>query len=60
MYRALGSIVARQDEALNIGVGQRFVYRAPLESLGREVTIINPAGVKDTRKVELQDGRGNR
>jgi Aerotolerance regulator N-terminal/von Willebrand factor type A domain len=55
IYRVVGSIVARQDEALNIDVGQPFVYRPPIESLGREVNIVSPSGGKDTRKVELRD-----
>ena len=54
MYRAIGSIVSRQDEAINIGVGQRFVYRPGIDTLGREVKINGPTGELETRTVELQ------
>jgi hypothetical protein len=56
VQRVLGSIVARQDEALNVGVGRSIVYRVPLDTIGRDVTVNGPGGIRDIRRVELLDG----
>ncbi len=56
MHRTLGSLIRRQDEALNVPVGQPLVYRAAAELLGRDVMITRPADrqvPKDSRKVEM-------
>jgi hypothetical protein len=58
MHRALGTLVARQDEALTVAVGQPFAYRVGADVLGRDV-IFTPPGVKPERaagKVEMVDG----
>lgn len=64
IYRSLGAIVQRQDEAVNVRAGQRFVFRAPGEWLGRDVTIEPPGEGRDgaaarpqTARVELLDGQ---
>ncbi|MDB6030007.1 MAG: hypothetical protein JWM16_345 [Verrucomicrobiales bacterium] len=59
MHRALGSIVARQDEGLNIKVGEVFIRRASTEALDKDVTFFKPrqAGtLHDLRHVDMQNG----
>jgi hypothetical protein len=59
VHRALGSIVQRQDEGLNVRVGQKFVYRAPAELLGRDALVLRPGqkdDARDSRRVELVGG----
>jgi len=57
LYRTLGSLVARQDDALNVPVGAAFAYRSPLDWLTRDATITapnaDPNEVKNTTRVEL-------
>lgn len=57
LYRTLGAIVSRQDEALNVRVGQKATIPQPLDLLGRDVMIRPPGLAKeaapDTRRVEL-------
>jgi hypothetical protein len=58
MHRALGTLVARQDEALTVQVGEKFAYRVGADLLGRDV-IFTPPGVKpekSTGKVDMVDG----
>jgi hypothetical protein len=59
VYRTLASLVARQDDLLNIPVGVPFVYAAPLDWLNRDATITppnaKPEDTKDTIKIELVD-----
>jgi hypothetical protein len=59
MHRTLGAIVARQDESLNVRVGQRFTYRATPDLLGRDAIIQKPSTddpelARTTRKLELR------
>jgi hypothetical protein len=60
MHRVLGAIVQRQDEGLNLRVGDRFLYHLPNEQLGKDVVIIQPGDPKtaprDLRKVEMSQG----
>jgi hypothetical protein len=59
MQRALGRLVTRRDEALNIPVGGVFTYQAPAEWLYKDVTITRPTsgpGNVDKRKVALVNG----
>jgi hypothetical protein len=60
IHRALGSIVQRQDEGLNVRVGQKFVFRAPAELLGRDARVMRPGqkddAARDSRRVELAAG----
>lgn len=58
LHRALGSIVQRQDEGLNIRVGDRFVRRVPAENLDKDATFFPPrqSAVRELRRVELVNG----
>ena len=58
IHRTLGLIVQRQDEGLNIQVGERFVRRVAPEYLDREAAITRPGqnqaeALRDLRRVEL-------
>ncbi len=56
LYRAVGSIVEKRDESLNITVGQRIISRAAMELLGKEANIkyLEVAdAIADSRRVEL-------
>jgi hypothetical protein len=59
MQRALGRLVTRRDEALNIPVGAAFTFPARPEWLYKEMRVIPPgvaAGGGDVSKVGLIDG----
>lgn len=53
VQRTVGSLISRQDEALNIRVGSRFLWRAEPRMLGREA-LFAPPGVKmdDLARIE--------
>jgi len=42
VYRSIGAIVARQDEALNIRVGEKFIYHPDVSLLDKYVLISKP------------------
>jgi hypothetical protein len=42
IHRTLGSIVSRQDAALNVKVGERFAWRADNRLIGKEALIARP------------------
>jgi hypothetical protein len=59
LHRTLGSIVQRQDEGLNIRVGEKFVRRVPAEYLDKDATFFKPRQtdvVRELRRVELAGG----
>ncbi len=59
LHRALGSIVQRQDEGLNIRVGEQFVHRVSTEFLDKDATYFRPRQsdtAHDLRRVELIKG----
>lgn len=58
LHRTLGRIVQRQDEGLNIRVGESFTRRVPAEFLGKEATFFPPrqTSVRDLRRVEMING----
>jgi hypothetical protein len=59
LHRTLASIVQRQDEGLNLRVGQGFARRMGAEWLGKDAVILSPAhtgGARELRKVELVNG----
>ena len=58
LHRMLGSIVQRQDEGLNIRVGDKFVRRVPAENLDKDATFFPPrqTTVRELRRVELVNG----
>ncbi len=56
VHRALGSIIQRQDEGLNIQVGERFARRVSSEFADRDVFVTKPShaeATRDLRRVEL-------
>jgi len=56
MHRMLGSLLARQDEYLNVKVGQRFILRTPAELLNKDALITrrgDPRQASETRRVGL-------
>ena len=50
VHRALGALVQRQDESLNLRVGERFVFHPGNEYLGRDVIITPPGIDRDSRR----------
>jgi hypothetical protein len=58
LHRTLGSIVQRQDEGLNIRVGEKFAARVSTEFLDRDVTFFPPrrTAVREIRRVEMVHG----
>ncbi len=59
LYRSIGAIVEKRDEALNLTVGQRFIYPTVIEALGKEaeITYLNEEGaLPDSRRIELVNG----
>ncbi|HXJ58090.1 MAG TPA: BatA domain-containing protein [Verrucomicrobiae bacterium] len=59
IHRALGSVVARQDEGLNVRVGEPFTRRVPNDYLDQDATFHKPrrTGVtRDLERVELIEG----
>jgi hypothetical protein len=60
IHRTLGSIVQRQDEGLNIRVGEKFARRVGTEFLDRQATFTKPGqaeALRDVSRVEVADGR---
>jgi hypothetical protein len=47
MQRTLGAIVSRQDDSLNVKVGQRFAWRADTKMIGKEALIAHPGARAD-------------
>ena len=60
IHRALGALVQRQDEGLNLRVGDKFTRRASAELLGQDALILKPrqsaAAVRDSRRIEMAGG----
>jgi len=59
IYKTLGVIVRRQDDQLNIKVGDPFVYHPGEELLGKDATIFRPGqkdSAADARQVEMVNG----
>jgi hypothetical protein len=58
LHRTLGAIVSRQDEGLNIRVGEKFARRVAPEFLDKDVTFFPPrqTTVRDLRRVEMIHG----
>lgn len=55
MQRALGRLVTRRDETLNIRVGAAFTWPARAEWLYKEITVAGPGGV-EKGKVGIEEG----
>lgn len=59
LHRALGSIVQRQDEGLNVRVGEKFTRRVSSELLDKDATYFKPRqtdAFHDLRRIELVNG----
>src|SRR6185369_1552264 len=59
IHRTLGSIVQRQDEGLNIRVGQKFSRRVSQELADKEALFAKPRqgeALRDLRRVEMVNG----
>jgi hypothetical protein len=58
LHRTLGAIVSRQDEGLNVRVGDKFTRRVAPEFLDKDVTFYPPrkTTVRDLRRVEMVNG----
>jgi von Willebrand factor type A domain/Aerotolerance regulator N-terminal len=59
MHRTLGHLLARQEERLNVRAGSKFSYAIGAEQAGRDVTVVEPGGKKETsraKKIELKNG----
>lgn len=59
LHRTLGSIVQRQDEGLNLRVGEKFVRRVPAELLEKDATFLQPrqTELRELRRVEVVNGQ---
>jgi hypothetical protein len=58
MHRALGYLLAGEEDRLNIRAGTPFRYPMALELMGKEVFVVEPGGKKETtrpRRLELLD-----
>jgi hypothetical protein len=59
LHRCLGAIVQRQNEGLNVRVGEKYSFRASNEFVGREVHVLKPGQqekLRDSRQVALAGG----
>jgi hypothetical protein len=59
IHRTLGAMVQRQDEGLNVRVGQKFVRRVASELLDKEARIFKPRdtdALLDQRRIEMVNG----
>ena len=59
IHRTLGSIVQRQDEGLNVRVGEKFTRRLNPESLDKDALIFKPRqtdALRDMRRIDLVNG----
>ncbi len=59
MHRVLGSLLARQDERLNLPVGGKFSYVMTPELAGKDAVILQPGGVSDIsgmRRITVNNG----
>jgi hypothetical protein len=55
VHRTLGSIVSRQDEALNVRVGERLAWRGEQNMIGREALVTRPGyGAQDPAATEAR------
>ncbi len=58
LHRTVGAVVSRQDEGLNIRVGDPFVRRVPIEFLDKDLNIFPPrqTAVREVRRIEIVNG----
>lgn len=59
LHRTLGALVQRQDEGLNVRVGQKFTRQVPSEWLDKEARVFKPRqtdALLEQRRIELVNG----
>jgi hypothetical protein len=59
IHRTLGAMVQRQDEGLNVRVGQKFVRRLASELLDKEARVFKPRqtdALLEQRRIEMVNG----
>ena len=59
IHRTLGALVQRQDEGLNVRVGQKFVRRVGSELLDKEARVFKPRqtdALLEQRRIEMVNG----
>src|SRR6185503_11829283 len=59
MHRTLGALVQRQDEGLNLRVGQKFVRRVNSELLDKDARVTKPRhtdALLELRRIEMANG----
>ncbi len=59
LHRTLGAMIARQDEGLNVRVGQKFTRRLASELLDQEARIFKPRATDallEQRRIEMVNG----
>ena len=59
IHRTLGAMVQRQDEGLNVRVGQKFLRRVGTDLLDKEARIFKPRATDallDQRRIEMVNG----
>jgi hypothetical protein len=59
IHRTLGALVQRQDEGLNVRVGQKFVRRVASELLDKEARVFKPRqtdALLEQRRIEMVNG----
>jgi hypothetical protein len=59
VHRTLGAMVQRQDEGLNVRVGQKFVRRLASELLDKEARVFKPRqtdALLEQRRIEMVNG----
>ena len=57
LYRTLGAVLEQQNKAINIAVGDRFVYRTTEDALGKDALITHGEKLRQYRRVELVENR---
>ena len=59
IHRTLGALVQRQDEGLNVRVGQKFIRRVASELLDKEARVFKPRqtdALLEQRRIEMVNG----
>jgi hypothetical protein len=59
VHRTLGAIVQRQDEGLNVRVGEKFIRRVPNEWLDKDARVFKPRttdALLDLRHIDMVNG----
>jgi len=57
LARALGALLEQRNKASNIAVGDRFVYRATEDALGKDASITHGETLRQFRRVELVENQ---